>query len=72
MAAIEQGQAGLDGSIPALVTALSDTEPAITDFFDSVLVMDKDEDVRQNRVALVQRVVGLADGLVDLSFLEGF
>jgi glycyl-tRNA synthetase len=72
MAAIEGGRARLDGSIPGFVAALNDMEPAITTFFDSVLVMDDDESVRQNRVALVRRIVGLADGLVDLSYLEGF
>ena len=72
LAAIERCQAGLDGTMTAFVTALGDAEPAITRFFDSVLVMDKDEAVRQNRVALVQRIVALADGLADLSFLEGF
>ncbi len=34
--------------------------------------MDDDETVRQNRVALVRRIVSLADGLADLSYLEGF
>lgn len=46
--------------------------PAISLFFDKVLVMDKDETVRQNRLALVGQVAGLAAGLADLSRLEGF
>jgi glycyl-tRNA synthetase len=72
LAAIRRAEARLDGTIPTFVGALSDAEPAITAFFDSVLVMDDDEAIRLNRVALVQRVVLLADGLVDLSYLEGF
>jgi glycyl-tRNA synthetase len=72
LAAVEHSEAQLDGTIPAFVLALRKVEPAITSFFDSVLVMDDDEAVRQNRLALVQRVVALADGLADLSFLEGF
>jgi glycyl-tRNA synthetase len=72
LAAIERSEASLDGTVKAFVGALRGAEPAITSFFDGVLVMDDDEAVRQNRLALVQRVVALADGLVDLSYLEGF
>jgi glycyl-tRNA synthetase len=37
-----------------------------------VLVMADDRQVRRNRLALVQHVAALADGIVDLSRLEGF
>ncbi len=46
--------------------------PAITEFFDKVLVMDKDEAIRQNRLALVGQVSDLSRGIADLSKLEGF
>ena len=46
--------------------------PAINKFFDNVLVMDEDEAVKQNRLALVGKIASLADGLADLSHLEGF
>ena len=46
--------------------------PAINNFFDNVLVMDEDETIKQNRLALVGKVASLADGLADLSHLEGF
>jgi glycyl-tRNA synthetase len=46
--------------------------PVINLFFDEVLVMVEDETVRHNRLALLQRVSALSDGVVDLSFLEGF
>ena len=46
--------------------------PAINNFFDNVLVMDEDETVKQNRLALVGKIASLADGLADLSHLEGF
>ncbi len=46
--------------------------PAINNFFDNVLVMDEDEAVKQNRLALVGQIADLADGLADLSHLEGF
>jgi glycyl-tRNA synthetase len=46
--------------------------PAITAFFDKVLVMDKDETIKQNRLALVGQVANLSAGIADLSKLEGF
>jgi glycyl-tRNA synthetase len=46
--------------------------PAITSFFDEVLVMDEDEQVRSTRLGLLQRIVALAEGVLDLSQLEGF
>jgi glycyl-tRNA synthetase beta subunit len=47
-------------------------EPAISDFFDRVLVMDEEAAVRENRLALLQGITRLARGIVDLSQLEGF
>jgi glycyl-tRNA synthetase len=46
--------------------------PAIDAFFENVLVMAEDEKVRQNRLGLLQRIAALADGVADLSRLEGF
>jgi glycyl-tRNA synthetase beta subunit len=46
--------------------------PLINTFFDKVLVMAEDEQVRQNRLALVGEVANLSDGIADLSKLEGF
>jgi glycyl-tRNA synthetase len=46
--------------------------PAITKFFDEVLVMAEDKSLRENRLGLLQRIVALADGIADLSKLEGF
>jgi glycyl-tRNA synthetase beta subunit len=34
--------------------------------------MDEDAAVRANRLALLQRVAGLAAGVVELAVLEGF
>jgi glycyl-tRNA synthetase len=61
-----------DGTIGGLVGALKDLEPFITDFFENVLVMDENLDVRENRFALLQMATSLADGIADLSELEGF
>jgi glycyl-tRNA synthetase len=46
--------------------------PAINRFFDIVLVMAEEPAVRQNRLGLLQRIAALADGVADLSKLEGF
>lgn len=44
----------------------------INTFFDEVLVMTEDDELRTNRLALLQRIVALADGVADMSKLEGF
>jgi glycyl-tRNA synthetase len=72
LAAYQQAAAGLDGSVPAFVERLRDLVPAINGFFDDVLVMDEDTAVRENRLALLQHIAGLAYGIADLSHLEGF
>jgi glycyl-tRNA synthetase len=59
-------------SVNELVTDLKSLVSPISEFFDKVLVMDEDKAKRTNRLALVQRVVALADGIADLSKLEGF
>jgi glycyl-tRNA synthetase len=46
--------------------------PDINAFFDNVLVMSEDKTVRENRLGLVQKIAKLADGIADLSKLEGF
>jgi glycyl-tRNA synthetase len=46
--------------------------PAINTFFDKVLVMDEDAKLRSNRLGMLQRIAALADGVADLSRLEGF
>jgi glycyl-tRNA synthetase len=46
--------------------------PAINTFFDKVLVMADDQAVKENRLGMLQQIAGLANGLADLSKLEGF
>lgn len=72
LAAYQEEAAAKDGTVPALVASLRQLEPAITRFFDDVLVMDEDPAVRENRLALLQHVAALAEGVADLSQLEGF
>ena len=71
-AAYKKAAGSSDGSVETFVTQLRALAPAITRFFDDVLVMDEDEAVRNNRLALLQSVANLASGIADLSELEGF
>lgn len=41
----------------------------IDDFFEAVMVMDKDHDIRDNRLALLKKIVGLAAEIGDLTKL---
>lgn len=45
--------------------------PYINAFFDAVMVMDKDDAVRENRLALLRRLVALPAGVGDLGKLIG-
>ncbi len=67
-----EGELQRTSDVDALLAALVPLVPVIERFFVDVLVMDPDAEVRQARLALLQRIAGLADGIVDLSKLEGF
>ena len=58
-------------TVNQLVIALWLIEPLINEFFDNCLVMHEDEQVRNRRLWLLQRIVSWADGVADLSKLEG-
>ncbi len=60
------------GSVDDFLQAFTPLIPAISLFFDQVLVMAEDETVRRNRLGLVQGIAALADGVADMSRLEGF
>ena len=72
--AYQAAAADLDGNGGAarFITALRALEPAITRFFLDVLVMDEDPALRDNRLALLQGISALPNGIADLSQLEGF
>jgi glycyl-tRNA synthetase len=67
-----QASEELDCTVSGLNGALVSMEPAVTGFFDGVLVMDDDLEIRQNRLALVQKIASITSGIADLSYLEGF
>ncbi len=59
-------------TVDEFLTTVLKLLPAINNFFDKVLVMDEDQALRKNRLALVEQIAGLAEGIIDLSKLEGF
>ena len=59
-------------SVDSFLNAFLPMLPAVNRFFDEVLVMAEDATLRQNRLALLQRIVALGDGIADMSKLEGF
>jgi glycyl-tRNA synthetase len=61
-----------DGTVNGLAAQIRLLEPAITGFFDNVLVMDDDRAIRDNRMALLQNIAAISKGIADLSQLEGF
>ncbi len=49
------------------LNALEQLNPTVTKFFDDVLVMDKDENVKQNRISLLAKLKEKYDYLTDFS-----
>jgi glycyl-tRNA synthetase len=60
------------GSIADFFAVFLPIIPVINRFFEAVLVMAEDPQVRANRLGLLQCIAGLTHGVVDLSKLEGF
>jgi glycyl-tRNA synthetase len=71
-AAMEIATAAAPASIDAFFDQLLPLIPAISKFFEDVLVMADDSAVRENRLGMLQKIAGLARGLADFSKLEGF
>jgi glycyl-tRNA synthetase len=68
---------GTDADVDTFLTAFDPLVAAISAFFapaeeGGVLVMDEKRAVRENRLALLQHIVALAEGVADFSRLEGF
>ncbi|MBN2044370.1 MAG: glycine--tRNA ligase subunit beta [Anaerolineales bacterium] len=60
------------GSVEDFFAAFLPMIPKINTFFDEVLVMAEDDQVRAHRLGMLQRIAALADGVADMSRLEGF
>jgi glycyl-tRNA synthetase len=61
-----------DRLVSVLGEILRDLRDPINRYFTDVLVMADDPALRRARLALVQRVAALPDGIADLSQLQGF
>jgi len=72
--ALLKAEKTMDGSVSVdvFLTAFLPMVPVINQFFDEVLVMDEDQELRENRLGLLQRISALSHGIADLSYLEGF
>ncbi len=67
-----RAQVNPQSTVDELFTAFQPVVEPINTFFDEVLVMTEDKALRENRLALLQRIAGLTDGIVDLTKVEGF
>lgn len=63
---------GADEPAAELGSQIRALRDPINAYFESVMVNAEDETLRQARLALVQRIAGLTDGIADLSQLQGF
>jgi len=54
------------------VAVLGELNDPTNRYFTDVLVMADDSELRRARLALVQRIAALLDGIADLSQLQGF
>jgi len=72
--AYRDAQARLDTSrnVDSFFEAFQPMIEPINTFFDDVLVMAEDPTLRENRLALLQRITKLANGIADLSKIQGF
>jgi glycyl-tRNA synthetase beta subunit len=70
--AIQSSVVHSPSSVDELLNIIVKLLPSINAFFDKVLVMAEDEQLRQNRLALVGKIANLSNGIADLSKLEGF
>jgi glycyl-tRNA synthetase beta chain len=65
--AARQGIAAAGADYAAAFQVMADLRPAVDAFFDAVMVMAEEPELRRNRLALLSAVVALMDGIADLS-----
>ncbi len=66
------GNLDADANVDAFLSAFIPIMPAVTEFFDHVLVNANDPAVRNNRYGLLQAISNMQTGCADLSELSGF
>ena len=70
--AVQDTVHGQPSTVNEFLEIVTKLVPSITAFFDKVLVMAEDAKVKENRLGLLQKIASLANGIADLSKLEGF
>jgi glycyl-tRNA synthetase len=61
-----------ESNVNDFLSAFAPALPAVTTFFNDVMVNAEDQAVRRNRIALLQAISGLQKGRADMSLLSGF
>ena len=61
-----------NGDVDAFLKVVQALIPSITTFFDKIMVMAEEKELRENRLGLMQKIASLSKGIADLSHLEGF
>ncbi len=59
-------------NVDAFLSAFAPMLPAVTEFFNKVMVNVEDENIRRNRHGLLQAISAMQKGRADLSFMSGF
>ncbi|MEY0003734.1 glycine--tRNA ligase subunit beta [Morganella morganii] len=59
-----------EGKYQEVLTELASLREAVDAFFDSVMVMDKDDNIRRNRLTLLNELRNLFLGVADISLLQ--
>lgn len=59
-----------EGKYQEALTELASLREAVDAFFDSVMVMDKDDNIRRNRLTLLNELRNLFLGVADISLLQ--
>lgn len=67
-----QGKLAHEDNVDGFLTAFEPMVSVIADFFDNVMVHAEDQNIRNNRIALLQAISSMADGRADLSQLDNF
>ena len=61
-----------DDKLTTLIEIMIELRDPINQFFEDVLIMVDDPNLKQSRLALAQHLAALSDGIADLSQFEGF
>jgi len=61
-----------NGDVDAFLKVVLALVPSITSFFDKIMVMAEEKELRENRLGLMQMIANLSEGVADLSKLDGF